>query len=308
MTALAPLLAPLLALIIDRAMGEPRAAWHPVAGMGKVLSALASRVPSGPPAAAFTAGALAWLSGAMAVVALAWGAQTWLLDALAVQGLWGSVTSLAVAAVLLKPLLALRMLVDEVQAVETALARSVHQGRTQVSRICSRDTSTLDATAVREAAVESLAENLNDSVIAPLFWFAVGGLPGAALYRWANTADAMWGYRNPRWEWAGKFAARADDALSWLPARLTALLLVRSPEHCASLAREARRTPSPNGGWPMAAMALRLGVRLSKPGVYTLNEVGRAVRPGDIACAAVLARRSAWSGAALTGLLGAVLT
>ncbi len=83
---------------------------------------------------------------------------------------------------------------------------------------------------MRESAIESLAENLNDSVVAPIFWFVLFGLPGAALYRFANTADAMWGYRGLRhgvnWEWAGKWAARADDVLSWLPARLTALLLV----------------------------------------------------------------------------------
>ncbi|WP_143760170.1 CobD/CbiB family cobalamin biosynthesis protein, partial [Colwellia marinimaniae] len=91
------------------------------------------------------------------------------------------------------------------------------------------DVQPLDATAVRESAIESLAENLSDSVIAPLFWFVLLGLPGAALYRFANTADAMWGYPGMRggryWQWAGKWAARADDVLSWLPARLTALLL-----------------------------------------------------------------------------------
>jgi adenosylcobinamide-phosphate synthase len=89
---------------------------------------------------------------------------------------------------------------------------------------------------VRESAIESLAENLNDSVVAPLFWFALLGLPGAALYRFANTADAMWGYPGMRggryWQWAGKWAARADDVLSWLPARITALLLAVVPAAC----------------------------------------------------------------------------
>jgi adenosylcobinamide-phosphate synthase len=160
---------------------------------------------------------------------------------------------------------------------------------------------------VRESAIESLAENLNDSVVAPLFWFVVAGLPGAALYRFANTADAMWGYRGERhgrdWTWAGKWAARADDVLSWVPARLTAVLfgaLRRWP----TLAGEAGRTPSPNSGWPMAAMALALGVRLNKPGVYSLNGVGRAPVAADTARALRLAARSVLTLAVLAGLVG----
>jgi len=112
-------------------------------------------------------------------------------------------------------------------------------------------------------------------------------LPGAAVYRFANTADAMWGYRGvykgQNWEWAGKWAARADDVLSWLPARLTAVLiwLVAGGFQFAALRREAARTPSPNSGWPMAGMALALGVCLRKPGVYALNAAGRAPQAAD---------------------------
>jgi len=126
------------------------------------------------------------------------------------------------------------------------------------------------------------------------------GLPGAVVYRFANTADAMWGYRNLRWEWAGKWAARADDVLSWLPARLTALVLfsvawamtARSPRSALSwvaVVLEARKTPSPNSGWPMATMALALGVSLRKPGVYTLNPCGRNPGPDETAEAQRLA-------------------
>ncbi|MFM9900195.1 MAG: CobD/CbiB family cobalamin biosynthesis protein, partial [Polaromonas sp.] len=103
----------------------------------------------------------------------------------------------------------------------------------------------------------------------------------------ANTADAMWGYRGVRhgqtWEWAGKWAARADDVLSWVPARLTALLIVAATQGVTfkALRREARRTPSPNSGWPMAAMAIALGIRLGKPGVYTLNAAGRLPEAAD---------------------------
>ena len=154
----------------------------------------------------------------------------------------------------------------------------------------------LSAEQERESAIESLAENLNDSGVAPLFWFAVAGLPGAALYRFANTADAMWGYRGERegrvWEWAGKWAAWADDALSWLPARLTALLLqLAAWRRVPGLAQQARLTPSPNSGWPMAAMARLLGVALGKPGVYTLNAGARAPTPADTQAAIDLAQQ-----------------
>ena len=188
----------------------------------------------------------------------------------------------------LKPLLAWAMLRREVQAVETALSESLEAGRERLSWLVSRDTSTLSASEVRESAIESLAENLNDSVVAPIFWFVLFGLPGAAVYRFANTADAMWGYRGLRhgvnWEWAGKWAARADDVLSWLPARLTALLLagVAGRTNLKALRREARKTPSPNSGWPMAAMALALNIRLGKPGVYTLHAAGKPPQAEDI--------------------------
>ena len=187
----------------------------------------------------------------------------------------------------LKPLLALAMLRSEVQAVEDALAESLEAGRKRLSWLVSRDTSALTESEVRESAIESLAENLNDSVVAPIFWFAIFGLPGAAVYRFANTADAMWGYRGLRggvnWEWAGKWAARADDVLSWLPARITALLLalLAGGLNLKVLMLEARKTPSPNSGWPMAAMALALNISLRKPGVYLLNPEGRSPTATD---------------------------
>jgi adenosylcobinamide-phosphate synthase len=288
-----PLLLPLavpVAMAVDRACGEPPAWLHPVVGMGRYLGLF--RLALLPAPLAFVGGAAAWLLGAALVGFIALWLEGQVL--LTLQP-WQSPVRLLGAGLLLglllKPLLAWRMLADEAMAVETALAESLDAGRARLSRLVSRDTSALSATEVREAAIETLAENLNDSVIAPLFWFAILGLPGAAIYRFANTADAMWGYRDER-EWSGKWAARADDALSWLPARLTGLLLARPS---LALWREARRTPSPNSGWPMAAMALRLGLRLGKPGVYTLNAAGRDAQPGDLhaartrACGAVVA-------------------
>jgi adenosylcobinamide-phosphate synthase len=132
-------------------------------------------------------------------------------------------------------------------------------------------------------------------VLAPLLWFVLGGLPGAVVYRFANTADAMWGYRG-RYEWAGKFAARADDVLSWIPARLSAWLICPSPRCWAGVRRQAALTPSPNGGWPMGAMALRLGVRLRKTGVYALNAQAASPGPRHSAQALRIATRTAWLG------------
>ena len=304
------LVAPLwLALLVDRFLGEPPVRWHPVVWMGHYLGRAGRRIApaAGSPAIhkdfkRLSAGALAWFAGAAMVLvassALQWAA--WQLPA------WGAVLLTGLA---LKPLLAWRMLRDEVQAVEAALAISLDAGRTQLGRLVSRDVSQLNANEVRESAIESLAENLNDSVVAPVFWFVLFGLPGAALYRFANTADAMWGYRG-RWEWAGKWAARADDVLSWLPARITALLLavVALPSPFLPLVamwRESGHTPSPNSGWPMATMALLLGVRLGKPGVYVLNAPGRAPTPDDLQRAVKLAGKVvlAMAGVALGALV-----
>jgi adenosylcobinamide-phosphate synthase len=276
----------LLALLIDALWGEPPAWLHPVVGMGKYLACWQDVLPSLRPVSACVAGALLWLIGASGIGALAWFAQDVVLHELP------AVAAALLLALLLKPLLAWRMLRREVLAVEAALGQSLEAGRARLAWLVSRDVSALSETEVRESAIESLAENLNDSVVAPLFWFVLLGLPGAAIYRFANTADAMWGYRG-RWEWAGKWAARADDVLSWLPARLTAALLalVSGAVSLKALRGEARRTPSPNSGWPMAAMALALGIALRKPGVYVLHVQGRAPQPADTAAAAMLASR-----------------
>jgi len=301
--ALGPALAIGVALTIDQRLGEPPSWAHPVVAMGRYLGRWGPALLRLPAAQALVGGALAWWFGALLVLALALAADM-VIDVLAwwlrrevgmlmasagmlsppMSILPGMAQALAVSpfeavcracllGVVLKPMLAWRMLHDEVAGVELALAQSLEAGRARLQRLVSRDVAVLDEAAVRESAIESLAENLNDSVVAPLFWFAVAGLPGAALYRFANTADAMWGYRGA-YEWAGKWAARADDALSWLPARFTALLLWaaagRWPD--VRLMRvQAALTPSPNGGWPMGSMACLLGVRLRKPGAYALN-------------------------------------
>lgn len=293
----------LVALVVDHCWGEPPARWHPVVWMGHALGWASRRLA--PTAAtvgsdwrSFWLFAILWCvlatvaSGSYAL--LQWATLHFLRDSSAAPLLTGALLGLW-----LKPLLSWRMLRHEVQAVEAALGQSLDAGRARLAWLVSRDVTTLDAVQVRESAIESLAENLSDSVIAPLFWFVVAGLPGAALYRLANTADAMWGYPGLRgtepaaryWQWAGKWAARADDVLSWLPARLTATLfaLAAGGLPLRTLAREARQTPSPNSGWPMAAMALALHIRLGKPGVYQLHASGQAASAIDTLRACTLA-------------------
>ena len=299
---------PLLAFGLDVAFGEPPVRLHPVVWMGQYLQwageriapsvvaeappsrgarhANASRIAGGERISLpetsraatvqdarrqFRLGALAWLLGAVATTSLAWGVQ----GVLGQLPVWLAAPLLALC---LKPLFAWRMLRDLVAQVEAALGQGLQAGREQLAHLVSRDVQQLDEAGVRESAIETLAENLSDSVVAPLLWFALLGLPGAALYRFANTADAMWGYPGAHggrhWQWAGKWAARADDVLNWLPARLTAGLLMMGARRTVwqALPAQAALTPSPNRSWPMGAMALRLGVSLGKPGVYRLNE------------------------------------
>ena len=265
----------LLAAGLDAVFAEPPARAHPVVWTGGYLDRVARVVPAAPRQRAVAAGGAAWLGGA-AVALLAGRAG----DRRVLRG------------VALWPLLSARMLLTEVLAVEHALRESPEAGRAALARIVSRDTSDLSPAEVRGAAIETLAENLSDSVVAPLLWYVLAGLPGAALYRFANTADACWGYRSPRWRYAGTVAARADDALNLVPARLTALLL-RGPVELARLRSEARRTASPNAGWPMAALALRLDLRLSKRDHYVLHPTGADPGAGDVERAVRLARRTA---------------
>ena len=333
--AWAPATVPLLAFGLDVVFGEPPVRLHPVVWMGQYLQWAGERIAPSvvvdvPPSEGgrhenasriaesariglsetggattvrdarrqFRLGALAWLLGAAVTTSLAWGVQ----GALGQLPVWLAVPLLALC---LKPLFAWRMLRDLVAQVEAALGQGLQAGRDQLAHLVSRDVQRLDEAGVRESAIETLAENLSDSVVAPLLWFALLGLPGAALYRFANTADAMWGYPGVHggrhWQWAGKWAAHADDVLNWLPARLTAGLLMLGARRTLwqTLPAQAALTPSPNGGWPMGAMALRLGVSLGKPGVYRLNGQALAPQASHTWQALRRARRAAWLAVAL---------
>jgi adenosylcobinamide-phosphate synthase len=207
----------------------------------------------------------------------------------------------ALRALALKPALSLRPLLEAAAEVQDHLQsnRLEDARRTLGLHLVSRETGNLFPSEVSGAAIESVAENLSDSVIAPLLAYRVGGLTAAYAYRMINTADAMLGYRTPELEWFGKAAARVDDVANLLPSRITAALICGcavagdgSPREAARVAlRDARLTTSPNAGWPMSAMAGALGVRLTKRELYALNIPARRPRPSDIgrACRIALA-------------------
>src|SRR5438128_12529502 len=216
---------------------------------------------------------------------------------------------LALEAVALASLLSVRELAAAARRVATHLRRrDLAAARASVGRdLVGRRTDTLDPGRVASAAVESVAENLTDAFVAPACFFLVFGLAGAAVYRAVNTADAMLGYREGPLEHFGKVAARLDDALSFLPARLAGWAVVvasalageRARGALAVMRRHRRRTASPNAGWTMAAMAAALGVTLEKPGAYRLG-AGPLPDPQTIARACrVLALAVAVSGAAM---------
>jgi adenosylcobinamide-phosphate synthase len=270
----------LLAVGLDLAAGELPDRYHPVAWVGRALAAAEARAP----VRTVASGAAAVLG----VTALAAGAGA-LVAALARRlGVAGAV----VEALALKPAFAARRLATAAREVETALAAGrLDEARRLVGRhLVSRDTRTLAPAEVASAAVESVAENLADSVAAPLLAYAVGGLPAAWAYRALNTADAMWGYRDERYEAFGKAAARLDDVLNLLPARVAAAALAGGAALAGADAagavrvawRDHGRTASPNAGWPMAAMAGALGVGLAKRGHYRLGDRELPERPGRI--------------------------
>ncbi|MCA9535990.1 MAG: cobalamin biosynthesis protein CobD [Myxococcales bacterium] len=269
--ALDPTLLLLLAMGLDVALGELPNALHPVAWLGSFVGFVRARLPHSPAAPALLAGAL------LLVSALAWVALlVFALGSLARSHAW---LAAALALYLLQASFACRALLDAGARVEADLrADRLAAARVGLTSLCSRDASNLDNAQVAGAATASLAENLSDSVVAPLFYFVLFGLPGALAFRVINTLDAMVGYRG-KYEWLGKASARTDDLAGLLPARLTALLLLlagallRRPlgQGARVALRDARQTPSPNGGVVMALASGLLGARLEKAGSYVLG-------------------------------------
>jgi adenosylcobinamide-phosphate synthase len=292
-----------IALIIDWLFGEPPIALHPVVWFGAYLQRSEYFRKFQHP---LFFGGLCFGLGAIGVIAI----TTILQFGITQLPLPARVLT---TAILLKPAFAFRMLVKEVSEIENALQQDLDKGRQRLAYIVSRNTTELSAAEVRESSLESISENLSDSVIAPLFWFLLFGLPGAYLYRFVNTADAMWGYRNEKYEYWGKMAARSDDLLNFLPARITGLALLYLPaltlKHSQKthvppelgvrgrfqyLRTEAQKTPSPNSGWSMAAFALRLHICLSKPHVYILNPTAPSPEPQTVTQGIHLATHIGW--------------
>ena len=257
-------------MAVDALVGRPAPVFarigHPVTWLGALIAALDARWnrTTDSPALRRAAG----VAAALTVIALA-GGVGWVLQAACPQGWAGTL----VIGILAWPLVALRSLHDHVAAVATPLqAGDLDAARAAVSQIVGRDPALLDEAGIARAAVESLAENTSDGVVAPLFWGALFGLPGIIGYKAINTLDSMIGHRTERHEAFGWASARIDDLVNLVPARLTgllfALLAPRRSEAIACMFRDARRHRSINAGWPEAAMAGALGVRLSGPRIY----------------------------------------
>ena len=267
------LIAFLVGWLADLILGDPAWLPHPVVGFGKLIAAGEKR---------WNQGDNRRRKGMWLALGLVIGV---FLLTLALQiGLWylsaalhiGHLLFYVFVGVMVFFCLAGTTLIREVREVFRAVDRSLEEGRKQVARIVGRDTSELSAQEVRTAALETLPENLNDGVIAPLFWLALLGVPGMVAYKMVNTLDSMIGYRNERYIEFGRFAAKMDDAAGWIPARITAFLMLLVAGRLRMLPFVRRYGPqhlSPNSGWPEAALAAILDCRFGGPHNYFGEEV-----------------------------------
>ena len=291
----------LIALCLDRLIGWPDQLYrnfsHPIVGIGALISA-ADQILNRDnwPAT------VRKIAGVFFLLVIITG--LYLVCRLIVSGIPSSWAGIGLTAVLAWPFMAAKSLSDHVQAVAVNLqAGDLPAAREAVSMIVGRNSEQLDQNAIARAAVESLAENTSDGVTAPLFWGVLFGLPGLVVYKVINTADSMIGYRTKKYEAFGWAAARLDDLVNLIPARLTGLmyvLLARAPVQALTvMVKDAPRHRSPNAGWPESAVASALGIRLSGPRLYNgvassdpwLNKAGRDPGPQDITAALQLYRR-----------------
>ena len=296
-----------LAIIIDFVFGDPPDAVHPVAWMGRVVSCLRKGLKSRSRVIQFIYG--------MGVVLFVMG-----LFAVPVYFGLQYLSNFNTAAYIVAGAVILKLSFSVKGLRRAALVTKGHllQGRLDKARfelraLVSRDTGKLTRPRIISAAVESVAENISDSFVAPLFYFLLFGVPGAVAYRVVNTLDAIIGYHG-EYEYLGKFAGRLDDVLNFIPARLTALFLVlaaylarKNGRRSWQIAlREHSRTESPNAGWPMAAMAGALNIKLEKTGHYELGEALTALRPATIDGALKLMYIAAALWIATCGLAGGI--
>lgn len=263
------------ALLVDRLIGDPHSAWHPVALIGRFIGWWGKPECYSPKIQRFI-GVTFWL-----VTIVLFAAPFYCFAALAPWYIY-----LVIAPFLLKCCFAWRSLEEHTLAVVDALKDGIDTGREKVKVLVSRNTADLDREHILSAGYESMTENLTDSIISPLFFFCLFGLTGAAIFRAANTMDAMLGYRDER-EHIGWCAARMDDILNYIPARVTVLLLLihffqrgRLSPALKIMRRDGRNRPGFNGGIVMATMAGGVGIRFEKPGVYTIGDGKRTLDEG----------------------------
>jgi len=294
------------AFILDLALGDPPNRLHPVAWLGKAIDAAAHKAPRSS-AGRFLYGVALVLVGATGSAALA----------RLVLRLPSPIRKPA-EVLLLKLTIGARGLIDAADSVASALERGeVEDARRLVGwHLVSRDTSSLSPEELAGATVESVAENLTDGFVSPLLYYAVGGLPAAWAYRFVNTCDSMLGYRDEEHEWLGKAAARADDALNWVPARIAAASIVAAAAILGFDAENAwetmisqhSRTASPNAGWTMSAAAGAMHVTLSKRGNYSLEGGRRRKDQRTIREAAKLIETAFLLDLALATLVSAIVS
>ena len=282
-----------IAMLLDAVFGEPRMLWdrlpHPAVLMGRLVAFLDRTLNTGQDRKSKGVLALSLLCFIAAVFG-------------SLLSQFGWVIEIIVAAILL----AQKSLVDHVRAVATGLRTYIEEGRFAVSMIVSRDTKDMNEAQVARSAIESAAENFSDGVIAPAFWFLVGGLPAMLVYKFVNPADSMIGYKTKKYHEFGWASARFDDLLNWMPARLSMLLIAvfaKRPVDLRAIVSEAKRHKSPNAGWPEAAMARAINVALAGPRSYDgqlqqlpwVNETGRQTITADDVDAAVRILWRAWN-------------
>lgn len=298
----------LVALLLDGMFGEPKWLWsripHPAVVMGRAVGWMDER---------FNTGKAKVRNGILSLAGLCLGAG---VLGICVSNLpdFGIIQTLFAAA-----LLAQKSLTQHVTAVADALRLSTADGRVAVAQIVGRDTRDMDDSAIARGAIESAAENLSDGVIAPAFWFLLLGLPGLLIYKITNTADSMIGYMTPRHRDFGWAAARFDDLINWIPARITAFLIALTHgtlKQAKLVLRDAPLHRSPNAGWPETAMAVALNIALAGPRSYEgelrkfpfVHEEGRhALTANDVNTASSALWRT-WGAAVTIVAIVALLT
>ncbi|MDO9152614.1 MAG: adenosylcobinamide-phosphate synthase CbiB [Paludibacter sp.] len=256
------LIALIIGFVLDQILGDPIQLPHPIVGFGKLISMAENKMNSGKHLL---------LKGAVMTTILV--CLIFYFTNLIINTLteFNQFLGTGISAIIVFYCLSARTLRKEVKQVFEALERSTAEGRTQLSRIVGRDTAQLQPQQIRTAALETLAENLSDGVIAPLFWFALLGVPGIMVYKMVNTLDSMIGYKTERYFLFGRFAARLDDVANFIPARLTALIMLLVSGNVSKIEfviSNGNKHASPNSGYPEAALAGILDCRFGGPNYY----------------------------------------